>query len=207
MIIDARTEDGNISQPFNYGWLGAPQNVPINRDFLPDDLAPHLKNTGVEKTIFVQTQHNLEENRWALGLAERHAFLAGVVGWVDLASPRCEEQLLEFRANPKFVGVRHITQDELRTTTSSVRPDILQARPDGAPVGHRAPFDLLFHAKHLAHAMRRWPVRRAGVARQLVIDHHLAVSGIKEHAGRSIGCRTFAPRRRVPMSIASCRAW
>ena len=36
--------------------------------------------------MFVQTQHNLEETDWVLGLCAEHDFLAGVVGWVDLAS-------------------------------------------------------------------------------------------------------------------------
>ena len=40
----------------------------------------------MEKSIFVQTQHNVAENRWVLSLAEQHDFIAGVVGWVDLAS-------------------------------------------------------------------------------------------------------------------------
>jgi L-fuconolactonase len=31
---------------------------------------------------------------------------------VDLRSPRVEEQLAEFTAHPKFVGVRHVVQDE-----------------------------------------------------------------------------------------------
>jgi hypothetical protein len=32
---------------------------------------------------------------------------------VDLASPACAEQLLETKDHPLFVGVRHVTQDEL----------------------------------------------------------------------------------------------
>ena len=52
------------------------------------------------------------KNRWALQLAEQHDFIAGVVGWVDLQSGDCRPQLDEFVAHPKFVGIRHITQDE-----------------------------------------------------------------------------------------------
>lgn len=175
MIIDAHQHFWQLAQPFNYGWLRAPHNAPINRDFLPDDLLPHLTNTGVQKTIFVQTQHDLDENRWALGLAEQCDFLAGIVGWIDLASPRCEEQVLEFRANPKFVGVRHITQDE-PDADFILRPDILR----GLKVleKHRVPFDLLFYVKHLRHAVT---VARALPGLPLVIDH-LAKPRIKDHA-------------------------
>lgn len=173
MIIDAHQHFWQLSKPFDYGWLRAPQNAPINRDFLPGDLLPHLKNTGVQKTIFVQTQHNLDETRWALGLSDQYEFIAGVVGWIDLADPRCEEQVLEFRAHPKFVGVRHITQDE-PDDDFIVQPDILR----GLKVleKHRVPFDLLFYVKHLRHAVT---VARAVPELPLVIDH-LAKPGIKD---------------------------
>jgi L-fuconolactonase len=34
------------------------------------------------------------------------------VGWVDLQSDRVEEQLAELARHPRFVGVRHVVQDE-----------------------------------------------------------------------------------------------
>src|SRR5271168_3115019 len=97
MTIDAHQHFWQLSQPFNYAWLNAPNHAPIKRDFLPEHLEPHLAATDVQRSIFVQTQHNLQENRWVLGLAERYDFIAGVVGWVDLTSPDCERQLLEFK--------------------------------------------------------------------------------------------------------------
>lgn len=116
---------------------------------MPEHLQPHLRAAGIEKSIFVQTQNNLAENRWALKLADRHDFIAGVVGWVDLASADCERQLLEFKDHPKFVGVRHVTQDEA-DADFIVRPDVLR----GLKVleKHAVPFDLLFYVKHLRHA-------------------------------------------------------
>ncbi len=169
ITIDAHQHFWQLAQPFDYRWLGDP----IRRDFLPEHLEPHLRATGVRYSVCVQTQHDLAENRWALGLAERYPFIAGVVGWVDLASPACEEQLLEMRRHPKFVGVRHVTQDE-PDDDFIVRPDVRR----GLRVleKHGVPFDLLFYVKHLRHA--------ATVARDfpdlpLVIDH-LAKPRIKE---------------------------
>jgi L-fuconolactonase len=172
-IIDAHQHFWQLRLPFNFDWLDAPPHAPIRRDFLPEHLEPHLRAVGVQRTIFVQTQHNLEENRWALGLAEKYPFIAGVVGWVDLASDRCEEQLLEFKNHPRFVGVRHITQDE-SDDDFIVRGDVLR----GLKVleKHGVPFDLLFYVKHLHHV--------PALARQLptlpmVIDH-LAKPHIRE---------------------------
>src|SRR5262249_21729659 len=128
---------------------------------------------GIDKTVFVQTQHNVAENRWILALAEQHDWIAGIVGWVDLASPHCEEQLLEFKDHPKFVGVRHVTQDE-PDENFIVREDVIR----GLQVldRHGVPFDLLFYVQHLRHVptlARRLPNLR------MVLDH-LAKPRIKD---------------------------
>ena len=167
---------------FKYGWLDRPEHRPISGSFLPDDLAPLLKKAGIQKSVFVQTQHDLEENRWALGLAKAHDWIAGVVGWIDLESPRCEEQVLEFKEQPKFVGARHIVQDE-PDDDWIVRPAVLK----GLAVleKHRVPYDLLFYVKHLKHAAAL-AERFQGLP--MVIDHlakpkirSRSLSGWKEH--------------------------
>jgi L-fuconolactonase len=174
ITIDSHQHFWQRSLPFDYRWLETPANAPICRDFLPEHLQPHLQATGINYSVFVQTQHNLDENRWALALADANPFLAGVVGWVDLASPACEDQLLAMRQHPRFVGVRHITQDE-PDDDFIVRPEILR----GLRVleKHGVPFDFLFYVKHLRHA--------ATLAQQLrglplVIDH-LAKPHIRDH--------------------------
>ena len=152
---------------------GRGRTAPIRRDYLPEDLEPLIRQLGVDRTIFVQTQHNVQENRWVLGMAEQHEFIAGVVGWVDLASEKCEEQLLEFKVHPKFVGIRHVTHDE-PDDEFIVRPNIIR----GLRVleKHGVPFDLLFFVKHLKHATtlaRKLPGLR------MVVDH-LAKPRIKD---------------------------
>ncbi len=175
MKIDAHQHFWQHSLPFDYSWQDAEELTPIRRDYLPTDLEPLIRDAGVDRTVFVQTQHNVEENRWVLGLADEYDFIAGVVGWVDLASEQCEEQLLEFKSHPKFVGIRHITQDE-PDDDFAVRPDVIR----GMKVleKHQVPFDLLFYVKHLKHATT--------LAQELpdlpmVIDH-LAKPRIKDQA-------------------------
>lgn len=106
-------------------------------------------------------------------MAEQNEFIAGVVGWVDLASEHCEEQLLEFKDHPKFVGIRHVTQDE-PDNDFIVRPDVIR----GLKVlqKHGVPFDLLFYVKHLKHATT---LAREVPELPMVIDH-LAKPKIKE---------------------------
>ncbi len=164
ITIDAHQHFWELGR-FEYEWLRAPALHPIRRDFLPADLQPLLRESGVQKSVFVQTQHNMAETRWVLDLAETYEFIAGVVGWVDLAAVDCEDQLLQLQSHPKFVGVRHVTHDE-PDDDFIVRPDLLR----GLKVleKHAVPFDLLFFVRHLPHA--------AQLAQQLpglplVIDH------------------------------------
>ena len=149
MIVDAHQHFWQLDMPFDYAWLNEPQHRAICCNFLPEDLLPRLKQAGVDRSVFVQTQHDLAENKWALDLAEQNSFIAGVVGWVDLTSDDCEQQLLQFIEHPKFVGVRHITQDE-PDDDFIMRMDVVR----GLQVleKHRMPFDLLFYARHLRHA-------------------------------------------------------
>lgn len=172
MIIDAHQHYWEIGR-FDTAWLQVPEHRKICRDYRPEHLKPLIDAAGVSKTIFVQTQHDLEENRWALQFAADNDWICGVVGWIDLVSPECEAQLAEFRANPKFVGVRHITQGE-PDDDFIIRPDVLS----GLKVlqKHQVPFDVLFYVKHLKHA--------ATLGRELpdlpmVIDH-LSKPKIKE---------------------------
>ncbi len=166
MKIDAHHHFWDItSSQFDYSWTDTDTNRAINQSFLPADLKPHLDACGIKKTVFVQTQHDVAENHWVLNLANHNDWIAGLVGWIDLASSDCEPQLEEFKQYRKFVGVRHITQDE-PDDNFIVRGDVM----NGLQLleKHNVPFDLLFFVKHLRHA--------AELGRQLpnlrmVIDH------------------------------------
>jgi L-fuconolactonase len=118
---DARQEVARVDahqhfweyDPARYGWIDASMQV-LRRDYLPDDLGPLLHETGTQATVAVQATQSVDETDWLLGLADRHPFIAGVVGWVDLQadSDALYRQLARLSAHPKFVGVRHVVQDE-----------------------------------------------------------------------------------------------
>ncbi len=164
MIIDAHHHFWRLGQ-FDTRWLETPEHAPIRRDYEPRDLKPLIDASGVSKTVFVQTQHDLEETRWVLSLADAHDWICGVVGWVDLASDACGQQLDELTAHPKFVGVRHVTQDE-PDDDFIIRPDVIQGLRE---LERRAvPFDLLFYVRHLRHAVT---LARELPELPMVIDH------------------------------------
>ena len=97
--------------PAEYDWIGEGMER-LARDYLPADLAPLLTAEGIAGSVAVQARQTIEETRWLLGLAAKHPAILGVVGWVDLRSSEVGEQLREFAANPRFVGVRHVVQNE-----------------------------------------------------------------------------------------------
>ena len=94
--------------------------APLRRDFLPEDAWQVMRDAGFGGSVAVQARQSLEETRFLLELADRHPFILGVVGWVDLASPDIDAQLESVTRHPKLIGVRHIVQSE---------PDGFLARP------------------------------------------------------------------------------
>ena len=94
-----------------YPWM-SDQLASLRRDYLPEHLAPLLAHAGLAGCVAVQAQQTVAEARWLLTLADAHPIIKGVVGWVDLQSERVEEQLAELAQHPRFVGVRHVVQDE-----------------------------------------------------------------------------------------------
>ncbi len=97
-----------------------------------------------------------------------------MVAGVDLQSPAVAEQIATCKQHPKFVGVRHITQDE-PDDDFIIRPAYARAQ---ALEKARLPFDLLFFVKHLKHAAT---VAQSGAELPLVIDH-LAKPKIKSQS-------------------------
>lgn len=93
-----------------YGWIEPDSE--IAGDFQPDHLKPQLDAAGVEACIAVQARQTQAETDWLLALAARHEWIAGVVGWLDLCSPRIKEVLARYQGVSALVGLRHVIQDE-----------------------------------------------------------------------------------------------
>ena len=110
MHIDSHQHFWRYSEA-EYPWIGAGMER-IARDFLPADLAAVAKPQCVGGSVAVQARQSLVESRWLLELADADPFVRGVVGWVDLRDPDVVRQLEPLAAHPRFVGVRHVVQDE-----------------------------------------------------------------------------------------------
>ncbi|MBW2232236.1 MAG: amidohydrolase family protein [Deltaproteobacteria bacterium] len=108
-MIDAHQHFWTLARG-DYGWLSPDESV-LYRDFAPDDLAPLIERAGITRTVVVQAAPTLDETRYLLGVAEGSSFVAGVVGWVDLAGAEVEASLDLLASHALFRGVRPMVQD------------------------------------------------------------------------------------------------
>ena len=120
----------------------------LQRDFLPDDIAPAFRAAGIDAVVAVQADQSAAETDFLLDLGARYAMIRGVVGWVDLRAPDLGEALTRRRSNPLLKGFRHIAQSE---------PDDFLARPEIragiAQLGQRGfTYDILIRPSQLAAA-------------------------------------------------------
>jgi L-fucono-1,5-lactonase len=151
----------------DYPWM-TDELASIRRPFGPADLEPLLRRRGVDRTIAVQTRSSVEETVELLGLAAKHEFIAGVVGWIDLTAADVSQALDELRAAPggtKLVGIRHQVHDE-PDPKWLLRSDVQRGIEEVGRAG--LTYDLLVRPRELPAAVetvRRHPGMR------FVVDH------------------------------------
>jgi L-fuconolactonase len=148
----------------DYHWMDA--SVPsLCRDFLPEDLRPHLAKHAIDHTILVQAAQTVAETDYLLELAAQYDFIAGVVGWLDMESVEFARQFALYRNHPKFVGLRPMLQD-IPDPAWILRPQVLRSLQ--LLLENDFPFDFLIYPRHLPFVLQ--VLERVGPLRA-VIDH------------------------------------
>lgn len=152
----------------DYGWLRAdvPALAPLCRDIEPAELQPLLAAHGVSRTVLVQAAPSVAETDFMLTLARGHDFIAGVVGWVDLADRSACDVLARWaEREPALKGVRPMLQDLPAHDWIATRPhdDVVRTL-----IARGQRFDALAQPWHLDALIRfvdRWPQL------PVVVDH------------------------------------
>ncbi len=109
MRIDAHQHFWHY-QAADYPWMTAVMKV-LQRDYLPDDLAPLLDSHQLTGSIVVQARQSSAETAQLLRWADTSPATLGVIGWVDLRQSDLAAQL-ETLHHPLLRGFRHQVQDE-----------------------------------------------------------------------------------------------
>jgi L-fuconolactonase len=128
----------------DYGWLTADLGS-IYRDFMPDDLAPHLRAAHVDRTILIQAASSEAETLFLLDIAKKTPSVASVVGWVDFEATDAADRVARM-ARLGVVGLRPMVQDIADTgwlLKSTLRPAI------EAMIARDLRFDALIQPRHL----------------------------------------------------------
>jgi L-fuconolactonase len=109
-IIDAHHHFWRFD-PVEYAWIDRDMGV-LRQDYLPSTLEATLDSTGVAGVISVQARCSIGETDFLLEQARVMPQVRGVVGWAPLEDRRVGEILDRFTTDPRFTGVREITQGQ-----------------------------------------------------------------------------------------------
>jgi len=98
-------------RPQGYPWISEQMAV-LRQDYGPAQLEPLLERHGFDGALVVQARQCEQETRTLLAQVQQSRGVSGVVGWLDIASPRLPQRLDELRLQPLLRGLRHLVQDE-----------------------------------------------------------------------------------------------
>lgn len=135
--------------PRRDAWITDDMRV-IQRDFLPNDLAPILESNAIDGCVSVQADQSETETFFLLDQASRHNFIKGVVGWVDLCAANLDERLQALTSQNKLKGFRHIVQAE-PDDDFMLRSDF--KRSIAMLKNYRFTYDILIYPKQLRTAL------------------------------------------------------
>ncbi len=90
-----------------------PRWAPLRRDFPAEDYQALLRADDLAGAVLVEAADALEATDELIGLARRHDWVNGVVGWLPLADRReFAKAVARYDDDSDLVGVRHMIHDE-----------------------------------------------------------------------------------------------
>lgn len=136
----------------------------LQQNYFPSNLVATLEENKIDHCVAVQASQSEDETRFLVDLANKHPFIKGVVGWIDLQDENIEERLTHFSHYPIIKGWRHVVQGE--PDDFLLRPNFQRGIKALQPFGYT--YDLLIYHHQLKPALEfvaRFPEQ------PLVIDH------------------------------------
>ena len=131
-----------------YPWIDQ-QMKTLQKDHLPEHVQQTFDRNGIDGCIAVQADTSEFETRFLVELAKTHPVIKGIVGWVDLTSPKVSERLEHFSVHHSIKGYRHIVQSEADDFMSreDFRNGIRALRP------YEYTYDILIYPRQLKAAI------------------------------------------------------
>lgn len=111
--VDAHLHVWDLTRS-DYAWV-TPDLGPLHASFTPEQARAELDTCAVARAVLVQAEDSERDTELMLEAADRHPWVAGVVGWVALDDPpTAEAQLDRWQRHPAFRAVRHLVHDDPR---------------------------------------------------------------------------------------------
>ncbi len=104
-IIDTHVHFYDPSRPQGVPWPLSSDAL-LYRPVLPDDYRALAVPQPADGVVVVEASAWVEDNQWALDLAEREPLIVGLVGNLPIGSDAFAGHLKRFAANPLFRGIR-----------------------------------------------------------------------------------------------------
>lgn len=158
--------------PIKDAWITDDLKI-LQRDLLPQDVEPAMREYDVAGCVAVQADQSEEENDFLMLLAANNDFIKGIVGWVDFRAANVEERLQHYSSNRLMKGFRHILQAEA-DDQFMLGKDFMRGIALLSKYGFT--YDILIKPNHLPHAKT---LVAAFPDQKFVIDH-LAKPCIKD---------------------------
>jgi L-fuconolactonase len=158
--------------PGRQSWMTDEMDI-LKKDYGPQDLVGLLGECQLQGSVAVQASQAEDENEFLLMLADKHSFIKGIVGWVDLQSAFVSERLNYYSTKKIIKGFRHVIHDE-PDINFMLRPAFLNGI--NALRSYHYTYDLLIREYHLPNALqlvRQFPD-------QLFVIDHIAKPKIRE---------------------------
>jgi L-fuconolactonase len=108
MRIDAHQHFWHY-HPDTHGWISDEMSV-LRKDFMPEELKTALADFSFDGSVVVQANETYAENDFLLDIAQKHNYIKGIVGWIDLLDPLAEIKMIALKSTPIIVGFRTIMQ-------------------------------------------------------------------------------------------------
>jgi L-fuconolactonase len=105
-VVDAHLHIWDLERS-DYAWL-TPDH-PLHRSFTPEQAHAELEAAGIASAVLVQAEDSERDTELMLEAADRHPWIAGVVGWAQLDDPPVTERQIA-----RLCGVRHLVHDDPR---------------------------------------------------------------------------------------------
>jgi L-fuconolactonase len=111
-IIDTHIHVWNFDKA-EYDWLKNDTSI-LKRTYHIEEIEAERKAMNIVGGILVQATNNVQDTDWMLEVADKTAWIKGVVGWLPLMNPDETAALLEttYLKNNYYKGIRHLIHDE-----------------------------------------------------------------------------------------------